>query len=106
MTVFNGKGVYGAVVCGKISVFKKRDAAVKRYHIEDAAAEQQRVEKARAAAAEQLRQLYSKALREVGETNAQIFEIHQMMLEDEDYNDSINSIIASQLVNEIGRAHV
>ena len=99
MTVFNGKGVYGAVACGKISVFKKRDAAVKRYHIEDAAAEQQRVEKARAAAAEQLRQLYSKALREVGETNAQIFEIHQMMLEDEDYNDSINSIIASQLVN-------
>lgn len=99
MTVFNGKGVYGAVTCGKISVFKKRDAAVKRYHIEDAAAEQQRVEKARAAAAEQLRQLYSKALREVGETNAQIFEIHQMMLEDEDYNDSINSIIASQLVN-------
>ncbi len=99
MTVFNGKGVYGAVACGKISVVKKRDAAVKRYHIEDAAAEQQRVEKARAAAAEQLRQLYSKALREVGETNAQIFEIHQMMLEDEDYNDSINSIIASQLVN-------
>lgn len=99
MTVFNGKGVYGAVACGKISVFKKRDAAVKRYHIEDATVEKQRVENARAAAAEQLQQLYSKALREVGETNAQIFEIHQMMLEDEDYNDSINSIIESQLVN-------
>ena len=99
MTVFNGKGVYGAVARGRISVFRKRDAAVKRYHIENADAEKQRAEQARTAAAEQLCQLYEKALREVGEANAQIFDIHQMMLEDDDYIDSINGIIDSQLVN-------
>ena len=99
MTVFNGKGVYGAVARGRISVFRTRDAAVKRYHIENADAEKQRAEQARTAAAEQLCQLYEKALREVGEANAQIFDIHQMMLEDDDYIDSINGIIDSQLVN-------
>lgn len=99
MKKFTGKGVYGAVAIGKISVFRKPEAQVKRTHVEDIAAEKARVEAAKTSAAEQLQALYDKALREVGETNAQIFEIHQMMLEDEDYNESIENIIDSQSVN-------
>ena len=89
MNKFTGKGVYGAVAIGKISVFKKRDAEVKRFRIEDTEAEKQRFEDAKAASIEQLGQIYEKALKEVGEAHAAIFEIHQMMLDDEDYNDSI-----------------
>lgn len=99
MNKFTGKGVYGAVAIGKISVFKKRDAEVKRFRIEDVEAEKQRFEDAKAASIEQLGQIYEKALKEVGEAHAAIFEIHQMMLDDEDYNDSINSIIETQSVN-------
>lgn len=99
MNKFTGKGVYGAVAIGKISVFKKRDAEVKRFRIEDIEAEKQRFEDAKAASIEQLGQIYEKALKEVGEAHAAIFEIHQMMLDDEDYNDSINSIIETQSVN-------
>lgn len=99
MVKFTGKGVYGAVAVGRISVFRKPDAQVKRTHIEDTAAEKARVAAAKKAAAEQLQALYDKALKEVGETNAQIFEIHMMMLEDEDYNESIENIIESQCVN-------
>lgn len=99
MVKFTGKGVYGAVAVGRISVFRKPDAQVKRTHIEDTAAEKARVAAAKRAAAEQLQALYDKALKEVGETNAQIFEIHMMMLEDEDYNESIENIIESQSVN-------
>lgn len=89
MKKYSGKGVYGAIAIGKISVLKKNDAAVTRVHVEDAAAEKARVEKAKQAAAEQLQAIHDKALKEVGEANAQIFEIHIMMLEDEDYNESI-----------------
>lgn len=99
MIKFTGKGVYGAVAIGKISVFKRRELLVTRVHIQDAEAEKQRVKNAKALAMKQLREVYEKALREVGETNAQIFEIHIMMLDDEDYNDSINSIIDTQNVN-------
>ena len=99
MKKYSGKGVYGAIAIGKISVLKKNDAAVTRVHVEDAAAEKARVEKAKQAAAEQLQAIHDKALKEVGEANAQIFEIHVMMLEDEDYNESIANIIDTQQVN-------
>ena len=89
MTVFSGKGVYGAIAIGKLSIFKKNDTTIKRMHVEDTEAEKARVEAAKTAACEQLQAIYEKALKEVGETNAQIFEIHMMMLEDEDYNESI-----------------
>lgn len=99
MKNFSGKGVYSAVAIGKISVFRKRDVSVTRTHITDSAAELRRVEQAKQKAAEQLQAIYDKALKEVGETNAHIFEIHMMMLDDEDYNDSIRSIIETQSVN-------
>lgn len=99
MKKYSGKGVYGAIAIGKISVLKKNDAAVTRVHVDDAAAEKARVEKAKQAAAEQLQAIHDKALKEVGEANAQIFEIHIMMLEDEDYNESIANIIDTQQVN-------
>ena len=99
MTVFKGKGVYGAVAIGKVSVFKRQAAAVRREMIEDTAAELERVEAAKALAVEQLTAIHEKALKEVGEANAEIFEIHIMMLDDEDYNESIKSIIETQQVN-------
>ncbi|MBQ2581768.1 MAG: phosphoenolpyruvate--protein phosphotransferase [Ruminococcus sp.] len=99
MTVFKGKGVYAAVAIGKVSVFKRQAAAVRREKIQDTAKELERVEKAKALAIEQLSAIHEKALKEVGETNAEIFEIHIMMLEDDDYNDSIKSIIDTQQVN-------
>ena len=99
MIKFNGKGVYGAIAIGKISVFKRQEALVRRVHITDTEAEKARVEKAKEKATEQLAAIYEKALKEVGETNAQIFEIHMMMIEDDDYNESIQNIIDSQSVN-------
>lgn len=99
MTTLKGKGVYGAIALGRISVFTRREASVKRTHVEDIEAEKARLEKAKEKATEQLRTIYEKALKEVGEANAQIFEIHQMMIEDEDYNESIESIIETQSVN-------
>lgn len=99
MKTYQGKGVYGAVAVGKISVLKKRDAAVKRTHVENAESEKARFEQAKSLAIQQLQEIYDKALKEVGEANAAIFEIHQMMLEDDDYNDSINNIIENQSVN-------
>lgn len=99
MDKYTGKGVYGAIAIGKISVFKKRDADVKRVHVEDTENEKRRFEEAKTASVKQLGEIYQKALKEVGEANAAIFEIHQMMLDDEDYNDSINNIIETQNVN-------
>lgn len=99
MIKFTGKGVYGAVAVGKISVFKRRDIQVKRVKIEDTQAEVERLEAAKQAAVEQLQAIYEKALKEVGEANAQIFEIHMMMVEDEDYNDAILGMINGQGVN-------
>lgn len=99
MKKFTGKGVYGAIAMGKISVFQKQDTLIQRTSVKDTEAEKTRVEAAKAAAAEQLQAIYEKALKEVGETNAQIFEIHMMMLEDDDYNESIQNIIDTQKVN-------
>jgi phosphotransferase system enzyme I (PtsI) len=99
MIRFQGKGVYGAVASGKISVFKRQDIQVKREKIEDTKAEMERLENAKSQAVEQLQEIYEKALKEVGETNAQIFEIHMMMIEDEDYNDAIAEMINAQNVN-------
>lgn len=99
MTVFSGKGVYSAIAMGKIAIFKKQDTTIKRLSVEDSESEIARVEAAKNAACEQLQAIYDKALKEVGETNAQIFEIHMMMLEDDDYNESIKNIITTQKVN-------
>ena len=84
MLTYQGKGVYGAVAIGKISVFKRQDVQVRREKIEDTEGELKRLEAAKAAAIEQLGEIYEKALKEVGEANAAIFEIHMMMVEDED----------------------
>ncbi|WP_455249027.1 phosphoenolpyruvate--protein phosphotransferase [Ruminococcus sp.] len=99
MREYTGKGVYGAIAVGKISIFKKQDTVIQRTSVTDTEAEKARVEAAKTAASEQLQAIYEKALKEVGETNAQIFEIHMMMLEDEDYNESIQNIIDTQKVN-------
>lgn len=99
MKTYTGKGVYGAVAFGKISLFQKQETVIRQVRITDAEAEKARVETAKAAATEQLQAIYEKALKEVGETHAQIFEIHMMMLEDEDYNESIQNIIDTQKVN-------
>lgn len=99
MTRYVGKGVYGAVAIGRISMFRKNDAAVQRVRVEDTKEEISRFEAAKSAASQQLCEIYEKALKEVGETNAAIFEIHQMMLEDEDYNESVCNIIENQQVN-------
>lgn len=99
MLTYQGKGVYGAVAIGKISVFKRQDVQVRREKIEDTEGELKRLEAAKAAAIEQLGEIYEKALKEVGEANAAIFDIHMMMVEDEDYNDAITEMITSQNVN-------
>ncbi len=99
MTTYKGKGVYGAVAVGKISVFKRQDVQVKREKVENTDNELKRLEDAKAAAITQLGEIYEKALKEVGEANAAIFDIHMMMVEDEDYNDAIIEMITSQNVN-------
>ena len=99
MQIYKGKSVFGGIAIGKISVYKKDEQLVKRVKIEDADAEMERYTTARNIAAAQLQKLYDKALKKVGEANAAIFEVHQMMLEDEDYNESVENIIHSQMVN-------
>lgn len=99
MKKYTGKGVYSAIAIGRISVFKKKDLAVKRMSCEDTETEKKRVENAKNLAKGQIGTLYEKALKEVGEANARIFEIHMMMLDDEDYNESIDNIIDTQKVN-------
>lgn len=99
MKIFSGKGVYGAVAFGKISIFEKCDTAIKRVRTEDTEGEKARVKAAKEQACRQLGEIYEKALKEIGETNAQIFEIHMMMIDDDDYNESIENIIETQKVN-------
>lgn len=99
MTVIDGKGVYGGIAVGRLSFIKHRDAEVSRRRIEDTASELARFERAKAESLRQLDALYDKAVREVGEANAQIFDIHRMMIEDMDYNESVENIIDSQQVN-------
>ena len=99
MKKYHGTGVYGAIAVGNVSMFKRQDTTVRRVRIEDAEAELKRVEAAKEKAIAQLSEIYEKALAEVGETHAQIFEIHMMMIEDDDYNESIQNIIKTQSVN-------
>ena len=99
MKRFQGKGVYSAVAVGKISLFEKPDAAVKHVRITETEAEKARYEQAKTLAIRQLDEIYNKALREVGEADAAIFEIHQMMLGDDNYNDLIHKIIEDESVN-------
>ena len=99
MEVYQGKSVFGGIAIGRISVHKKDEQQVKRVRIEDPEQEILRYRQAKQTAMEQLPGLYQKALKEVGEANAAIFEIHQMMLEDDDYNESVENIIRMQQVN-------
>ena len=99
MEVYQGKSVFGGIAIGRISVHKKDEHQVKRVRIEDPEQEILRYRQAKQTAMEQLQGLYQKALKEVGEANAAIFEIHQMMLEDDDYNESVENIIRMQQVN-------
>lgn len=99
MQIFEGKSVFGGIAMGNIRVYKKNEQQVKRVKITDAEAELVRYQEARDAAIAQLGELYDKALREIGEANAAIFEVHQMMLEDDDYNESVENIIRTEQVN-------
>ncbi|MDO4167819.1 MAG: phosphoenolpyruvate-utilizing N-terminal domain-containing protein, partial [Eubacteriales bacterium] len=99
MLRYTGKSVYKGVALGSVVVLRKDDCQIKRDRIEDVDAEITRVRAAAEKAKEQLGKLYDKAVKEVGETSAAIFEVHQMMLEDEDYLDAIDNIIQTQKVN-------
>lgn len=94
-----GKAVCKGVAIGRIRFYSKKENEIVRTKIEDADAEKSRYEAAKARAIDELNALYEKALKEVGEDNAEIFNVHAMMLEDEDYNDSVINIIETQLVN-------
>lgn len=97
--ILQGKSVFGGIAIGKLAVYHKKDNQVKREKVNDTEAEVCRFESARAQAKEQLVGLYEKALKEVGEVNAMIFEVHQMMLDDLDYIESVTNMIRTQGVN-------
>ena len=99
MKVYEGKSVFNGIAIGKIKLYLKGEQQVKRHKVTDVKAELLRYEEARNKSMTELKGLYEKALKEVGEANAAIFEVHQMMLEDEDYNESVRNIIESQGVN-------
>ncbi|BCK01282.1 phosphoenolpyruvate--protein phosphotransferase [Anaerocolumna chitinilytica] len=99
MQTFHGKSVFGGIAIGRILIYKKQEQQVKRSKITDCDAEIRRFRESRDKVIEQLKGLYEVALKKIGESEAAIFEIHQMMLEDMDYNESIESIIISQEVN-------
>lgn len=99
MHTYSGKSVFGGIAIGRIQVYKKGQQQVRRTKIEDVEAELERYFRAKETAIAQLGQLYEKALKEVGEANAAIFEVHQMMLEDGDYNESVENIVKNSAVN-------
>lgn len=97
--VREGKSVFGGIAIGKLSVYNKKDKQVKRYRITDVEAELARFHEARETAKKQLAGFYEKALKEVGEVNAMIFEVHQIMLDDMDYVESVTNMITTQKIN-------
>ncbi|MBQ8331323.1 MAG: phosphoenolpyruvate--protein phosphotransferase [Clostridia bacterium] len=99
MITLKGKGVYGGIAIGRISFFRRGGVDVRRHTVTDAESEVARFEKAKAQAISELNKLYEKALRDIGESGARIFEIHGMMLEDDDYNDSVINAIRTEKVN-------
>ncbi len=99
MVTIQGKGVYGAIAIGQLSFFERSEICVKRERVTDTDYERMRLQRAKEAAKQELSALYEKAILEIGETNAQIFEIHKMMLDDLDYLDSITNIIENQKMN-------
>ena len=99
MQIYQGKSVFSGIAIGKIRVYKKNERQVKRVKVENPDAEMARFEEAKAKGIAQLGVLYEKACKEVGEANAAIFEVHQMMMEDDGYNESVENIIKSQGVN-------
>lgn len=99
MKEYNGKSVFGGIAIGRIKVYNKSEQQVKRVHIDDTEHEKKRYYAAVDKAARQLQELYDKAVKEVGEANAAIFEMHQIMLTDDDYKESVENIIESQHVN-------
>ena len=99
MIIIKGKSVFGGVSIGKIMFYKRNEKVIKRTHVDDVDAEWKRFCDAKDTAVSQLKELYDKAIEDVGEANAMIFEIHQMMLEDLDYLESIENIIRTQEVN-------
>ena len=99
MVIYEGKAVFEGVAIGKISVYAKNEQSVKRIKVDDTAAEIERYAKARDKSIEQLKALYEKAVKEVGEASAEIFEAHQLMVDDEDYIESVENIIESEEVN-------
>ena len=106
MKVLEGKSVFGGIAIGRISFFDRGESQVVRRHIEDSQAELTRFEEAREQAKTELQGLYEKALQEVGEASAMIFEVHQMMLDDLDYVESVTNMIETQKINaEFAVAH-
>lgn len=99
MITLEGKSVFGGVAIGKIQFYKRNEITIKRTRVEDVEAEVERFRNAKAKTLELLKGLYEKALEDVGEANAMIFEAHQLMLEDPDYVESIENIIRTQDVN-------
>ncbi len=99
MNIFNGKGVYGGIAVGRLKVIKNNDSHVRKIYSDDSESEIKRFENARKKASDELEMLYEKAVREIGETSASIFEIHRMMLDDSDYIESVENIIRTQSVN-------
>ncbi len=99
MIILTGKSVFGGVGIGKLAFYKRGTQQIKRWHVEDVEGELARFDHAKESAVLQLQELYQKAVTDVGEENAMIFEIHQMMLEDLDYLESVHHIIATQEVN-------
>ena len=99
MIIYDGKAVFEGIAIGKISVYTKQEQLVKRIKVDDPEAEKKRYADAREVAIEQLKGLYEKAVKEVGESGAEIFEAHQLMVDDEDYIESVENIIDTEEVN-------
>ena len=99
MTTYQGKSILKGIAIGEIFFYQKEEKEIKRYKPENLEAEQKRYEKARDEAIGQLGELYKKACQEVGEVNAAVFEVHAMMLEDDDFNDAVLNMIATQGIN-------